>query len=390
MRIRLLLLMGLVLLPGAVAAAPAETTKPKTVDCDAGQTLAGALSKLDKRGPNTLTVSGTCRENVAIRGFDDLRIEAPGAVLIPASVGLGTSALEVVGSRFVTIDGLTVHGGDVEAGIRLRSCADCRLTNCLVDGDSVFGIMAFDSSSVTVSACTLQGAGYAGMGVAASFAVVANAVFDGSQGRWVGIAVSANGSANVLSSVLRNHGVGIWAGEGGQISIGDWAAPGPQDSTVTVEGNWCQGVWVETTSKVTTVSRVFNRLRVLGNGSDCWGTGVNVDTGGVFYTYSPIEVTDNTSGGIRLNHHALARLAGGGSVSGNQGPGVAAYTDSMAIGPQAPPWEPSLEVQGNQGNDLQCDSTSMITNAARLTGATNVSCVKLWDEDLEPSSGGGS
>ena len=387
MRFSVVLLTGLVLPTGMLAAQQTTTSKQKTVACDAGQTITAALSKLDKRGPNTLKVSGTCRENVAIRGFDDLRIVAPGAVLIPANVGPATSALEVVGSRFVTIDGLTVQGGEVEAGFRLRSCADCRLTNCVVDGlpAQAFGILAVESSSVTVSACRVLQGGAFGMGVYASSAVIADAAFDaGSQRAWGGITVGAGGSANVLNSIVRNYGVGIGATEGGRVDIGDYAAAGPQDSTVTIENNWCNGVYLDMTSGVSTVMRTFNRLRVLGNGSVCWGAGISVDTGGIFHTASPIDVTSNTGGGIRLGHHALARLTGGGSVSGNDGPGLAAYTDSMVIGPGPYPPESSLDVQGNQGNDLRCDSTSMITNAARLTGATNVSCAKLWSEDWEP------
>ncbi len=52
------------------------------------------------------------------------------------------------------------------------------------------------------------------------------------------------------------------------------------------------------------------------------------------------------------------------------------------IGPYS--WEPSVAVHGNHGKDLQCDSTSMITNAARITGPPSVSCVKLWAEDWGP------
>ena len=45
------------------------------VNCDAGQSLNAAISKLNKQGPNTVTVQGTCTEDVIIAGFENLTVK---------------------------------------------------------------------------------------------------------------------------------------------------------------------------------------------------------------------------------------------------------------------------------------------------------------------------
>ena len=50
--------------------------------------IGNVLKMLNPAGPNTITVSGTCRENLFIKGFDRLTLIAkPGAVLTDASGG---------------------------------------------------------------------------------------------------------------------------------------------------------------------------------------------------------------------------------------------------------------------------------------------------------------
>src|SRR5215469_5258159 len=53
------------------------------VKCDAGQSLNRAISKLNKQGPNTVLVEGTCTEYVRIVGFENLTVKGlPGATLV--------------------------------------------------------------------------------------------------------------------------------------------------------------------------------------------------------------------------------------------------------------------------------------------------------------------
>ena len=60
------------LLPSAVWATTVS------VDCNAGGSINTALSGLDLQGPHTITVTGTCVEQVDISDRERLTIQAPG------------------------------------------------------------------------------------------------------------------------------------------------------------------------------------------------------------------------------------------------------------------------------------------------------------------------
>jgi fatty acid-binding protein DegV len=150
-----------------------------------------------------------------------------------------------------------------------------------------------------------------------------------------------------------------------------------------MEHNSCAGLIVDRTAELTQVRN--NQLRVVENGSMCWAGGIVVDTGGKLTlngnsSAGPTEVLDNFGPGIGLNHHALATLAAGGRVSGNSGPGLTAINGSMVVGP--PAGQGSFEVSGNP-TDLSCDSTSIITNAAQISGVSQVACANLRPGDTE-------
>ena len=81
------LLVVAVLTPCVVVAAPKDAGARKviSVECDKGETIGDALAKIDRNGPNTVRVSGTCHENVSVMGFYDLRLEGQPATLEPAA-----------------------------------------------------------------------------------------------------------------------------------------------------------------------------------------------------------------------------------------------------------------------------------------------------------------
>jgi len=63
------------------------TANPPVVNCDAGQSLNAAIAKLNKEGPNTVFVEGTCTEYVTIAGFENLTVKGTrGATLVQPSV----------------------------------------------------------------------------------------------------------------------------------------------------------------------------------------------------------------------------------------------------------------------------------------------------------------
>src|SRR3954463_5795554 len=64
--------------------AVAASANTVTVDCNAAQTINGALSGLDNQGPHTILVSGNCHESVLIFQRERVAIQgAPGTTLTP-------------------------------------------------------------------------------------------------------------------------------------------------------------------------------------------------------------------------------------------------------------------------------------------------------------------
>ena len=80
------------------------------VNCNLpGTTIGGVLKRLDPANTNVVNVSGDCRENLVIRGFDRLYlIASPGAVLEDASGG-HSSVIYIGDSRRAVVRGFTIR-----------------------------------------------------------------------------------------------------------------------------------------------------------------------------------------------------------------------------------------------------------------------------------------
>lgn len=101
-----------------------------TVDCNKKGSINVELAKLDKSAPNTLRVTGVCRENVLIDGHRDLTISrindtAP-AYEIAATAG---DLIVVTGGSRVTFDlAMVFPQAAGQIGLRCEGQSTCRLT----------------------------------------------------------------------------------------------------------------------------------------------------------------------------------------------------------------------------------------------------------------------
>src|SRR5437879_3859211 len=181
------LLTGLVLVVTA-AATHALTLKVKC-GATSGLSSVGAALKIlqndESSGPDTINVSGACKENVAISGFDRLTlIAAPGASIADASGGT-TDVLQMLDSSTVHVEGFTLNGsvscledstctfvgnifqGSPGDGVSVsRSYADL-LPGALVPGNVIQnaagnGLVVINGSVVRTINLTIQHSGGAG------------------------------------------------------------------------------------------------------------------------------------------------------------------------------------------------------------------------------------
>ncbi len=276
--------------------------------------------------------------------------------------------MEVVGSSSVTIKGLTVHAAGASMGISFRGCAECFVTNCLIDGSDGVAFSVLANSSVIASGVRTQDR--SGFWISDnSSAHVEGSEFDGGGMGWAGIMAGHAGVALVQSSVFRNAGVGLYAENGGVILGTAWSPDSPA-SSITIQNNWCGGVLVGRGAEFSSGVAVL----VSDNGSErCAGSGVGAHSGGRL-ALSSIEVRNQHGTGISLSGQSHASLGSGIKVTGSLWNGLDVSYDSIAIGP--PTWDTSTTVliTGNGGGDLRCDDSSRITGEGHFSGAPVVDC----------------
>src|SRR6266403_1436755 len=112
-----------------------------TVNCDKKETIHKAvklLASANPQGPNTITVSGSCRENILIRSMDRLTlITKKGASITDRSSG-NLAVVDIEDSHSVTVQGFTINGG--AQGILCNTASVCYLTGNTIQGPGRFGV----------------------------------------------------------------------------------------------------------------------------------------------------------------------------------------------------------------------------------------------------------
>lgn len=193
----------------AIAVLSACSQAPGTsihVDCNEGESINRVLTRTNLAQRLTISVSGTCRENVVIERDHVALAAATGASIVaPESEDPFLSAVAVLGATNVTIRGFksisgrffaillsngsqadvrdnTIHGANQGIGIWRNSSAV--VENNLIR-NNVTGILVIQSSNIIARSNTINGNDY---GVR---------VFDSSHGDFTTNAVTANGTGGV-------------------------------------------------------------------------------------------------------------------------------------------------------------------------------------------------
>src|SRR5437762_4385508 len=126
-----------------------------SVNCEKHESISQALrllAKTNPQGPNKISVSGACDENLVIQSMDRLTlITGNGASVTDSSSG-SSAVVDIEDSHSVTVQGFTLNGGN--GGVSCGSASVCYLTgNTIQDGvgNGVFlsgGSHAFLESNV--------------------------------------------------------------------------------------------------------------------------------------------------------------------------------------------------------------------------------------------------
>lgn len=214
-----------------------------------------ALKFLNPSGPNTITVTGTCKENLFIQGFDRLTLVAsPGAAITDASGGQQWAVIFIKDSRRVSIQGFTISGGNV--GVRCEDYSLCRFSGNTITGTAQRGVDLNDSE-VSFAGDIIQNNTGQGIFAQGSHITAMNIALNANQ---TGLTLFTGALVGAGWTVSNNTGDGIFVGASNfqlidsSVSSNGWNGINTSDLSdlslvnLTVGGNRYDGVNIGNTS----------------------------------------------------------------------------------------------------------------------------------------------
>lgn len=385
--------------------------------------ITAALSTLDPHGPNTITVSGTCVENIFINNHERLFIQsAPGQTATITAADASGIVLQTFQSTGILISGLVFQGGST--GVLLNQGSNVTIVNCTMQQNSGDGLGMQMASTLVMENSTLQdnqGNGMSvGVGSNATMATNPNERIrvlrnggdgidvDGSffQVNFGTLDVENNAGAAIFQTggrllIFGGQGVGggnLFLGNGEGIDIFQ-AGSAQFFGKNTIRNNGDVGL------QVLGSSVMFNG-RILPDGTlnatviEGHATvGVNIVRLGELTMNGPHQIRNNGAatadptlrGGIRMIRGSLT-LNNGVQVSNNVGPGIRAdqntgtsvtnitvsnnSEEGVKVGRQSVAgFFPPFAIVGNPVASISCDTTSLVFGD--LTGITGISCNRI-------------
>ena len=299
------------LVPGLMFGASA------VVDCSgatpgAFTTITAALASLPPAGPNSISVVGTCQENVVVFGYSDLAIFGnPTATVIPGNAN--GRLLSIIRSQRITIQNLTLDGGD---GALVEESTSVQFFFITIQHSAGIGLTSVDSL-VQIDDGLVQNNTRSGISISGGTFLVNSDV--------TGTTVTNNGRVGI--AVLTGHLT---------LNGGDGVTPGTQN---VISNNADVGVEVASSAEMDMSgdNRIINNSGQWGllvlNGSSILVTegtinnnaGLGVHCGGTSHCEfggDGTQIDGNGKGGIEVVEHSDTSLDGGTDISGNTGVGV--------------------------------------------------------------------
>jgi hypothetical protein len=390
MKYQILLVSGLCAF--VVAPVFAQIDPTITVNCAAGQSLNGTLSRLPKLFPFTVFVKGTCTEYVTINGFDGLTLKgAPGAALQqPATTpsnGLGVWVLSIGASQSVTVDGLAIHSGaSALGGIGIgQNSTDVRLRNLTIDGPASFGIEIFEGSQVSLAGVTARDPGFAALAALdLSDVHIEQSLFEETTngGFHDGIFVSS-GHVTIQSTTIRDMQVGIGISSHGSVDIQGFNTyfPVVRPNDVVIDnpaGSNFQGVQLTRS----TLGLGDTKLQIRKAGQAFGGSSAAIsasEDSTVSDGNGNLVITGSQGQGLFVSNNSHASLGGSSITGGNHGGLVVTNLSSVSLLSNG-----FQTLFGGNATDVFCDSNSLITGTARFAGVPITNCANLLSGDTVP------
>jgi hypothetical protein len=248
-----------------------------TVNCDKKDTIHETLKFLaitNPQGPNTVVVSGNCKENVSIQSMDRLTlITKKGATITDRSNG-ASAVVDIEDSRGVTLQGFTINGGGT--GVTCGASSICYLSGNTVQDVLGQGVSVGNGSQAHLDSNVIQNNSFRGATVGDGAQMFSsNDIFQGNGAQ--GVAVTFAAYFESSNSSFLNNAVGVEASANATIRL----------TFSTISGSVGNG-----TTLLGSAAAVFQGTTVTANGGD----GVYLEDGSFAGFVAGSTVTDNLSG----------------------------------------------------------------------------------------------
>jgi hypothetical protein len=247
-----------------------------TVNCNKKETIRGSLTLLTvahTQGPNTVTVVGSCTENILIQSVDQLTLIAKNGASITDGSNGTLAVVDIEGSHSVTLQGFTINGGS--PGVSCGTSSVCYLNNNTVQDSAGMGVSVLASSHAFLESNVIQNNASSGSTASSGAQMFSsNDIFQSNGAEGVSIRPGAYFEAS--NSSFLNNGVGIRAGIATLLL-----------NSVTITGSVGNGVTLLGSAAATFAGSTI----ITGNG----GIGVYLEDG-AFAGFISANITGNLSG----------------------------------------------------------------------------------------------
>jgi hypothetical protein len=353
-----------------------------TVDCNAAQTINGALAGLDNQGPHTISVSGNCHESVPIFQRERVAIfGAPGTTLTPP---LATNrAFSINNATNITIDGFAITGG---RGVVINGNSTVNLSNLDIQNSGASGLTITENSRVNASVLHISNSTRSGVSLSndSSLLIDTSTVENnGASGFSVTNArlqiFGGDGTPGTESYIRNNVNNGVGA-SGGYVEVDDdvriqnsgaSGVLGIHGVSVFVlgagliENSGGNGIYIGETSH-----GEIDGITVRNNGTNPAASagrdGLHVVDNSDFYIDNGVTVTGNAGNGVLVDYSSLLSTLGANTITNNGGDGVFIHANGTGH------WFAPDTITGNAGASISCDTSSIVTGD--ITGIANVKC----------------
>ncbi len=293
------------------------------VDCTgatpgAFTTITAALASLPAAGPNSISVVGTCHENVVMFGRTDLTIFGnPTATVVPGNAN--GHLLAITGSQRIGIQNLTFDGG---RGALVNDNSRVDFTSVTIQNSTGIGLTSIDSL-VHIADSTVQNSTRSGISIGGGTFYVDSDV--------TGTTVTNNGRIGI--AIITGHLI---------LNGGDGVTPGTQN---VISNNGTSGVEVADNAEadISGDNRIINNQGPFGlivihtssvnmsDGTISSNAGVGAHCGETSHCEwsGATTIDSNGKGGIEITDHSDAYIDGGIDISGNTGAGVLVDLSSL-------------------------------------------------------------